>query len=248
MEINPRNFLSIQEVLADALVQLGDKEQRKLTPGFYRAQVKYGLDELGFDTLFYEVVDDEPLPDNLIVPMPKGAYNLKGLRIYTGTPDNVGYVCNVYWRRNAQTRGKDTGVIANVNLGTTHDPFISAPFWMRGGAYWFNIQNGLLRLSDSCADYDYVQAVYSGIPSGNLDAMKMVPPEVRKALVLWVVEKCAGVLKAEDNRYRVIQIDASAQLDEYGFNGAWQEAKRRLRDLDKKKLQDVLEYHAKMNY
>lgn len=248
MNINPNNFLALQEVLADVTVAMDDKEMRKLTPGFYRAQVKYALDELGFDAKFLEVVHDIALPDDLIVPMPKGVYNLKNIRIYTGTPDDVKYVENVYWRRGVQTRGRGTGVVANVNLGTISDPFISAPFWMQGGAFWFSIQNGLIRLSDSCEHYDYVQLVFNGLPSGNLDEAKMIPPEARKAIVLWVTEKCASSLKASDPKYRTVQIDAASQLDEYGFNGAWHEAKSRLRDLDQKQLQDVLEYNAKMNY
>jgi len=248
MDINIQNFLSLQEVLADVLVAMDDKEQRKLTPGFYRAQVKYGLDDLGFEAKFFEVTVDELLPDDLIVQMPVGSYNLKNIHIYTGTPDNVGIVENVYWRRNVQTRGKDTGVVANVNLGNISDPFISAPFWMRGGAFWFSVQNGLIRLSDSCQYYDYTRMTFNGIPSGHLDEAKMVPPEVRKALVLWVTEKCASSLKLTDNRYRAVQVDAAAQLDEYGFNGAWHQAKMRLIDLDAKKLRDIMEYNARMNY
>jgi len=248
MDINPNNFLTIQEVLADVLVNMNDEDQRLLTPGFYRIQVKYALDELGFDTMFYEVVEDEELSDDLIHKMPIGCYNLNDIKIYTGTPDNVGYVTNVYWRRNAKTRGKNTGVTANINLGNATDPFINAPFWTSGAAYWFTVQNGLIYLSDGCENHDYVRFTYNGIPSKRIDDVKMIPPETRKGIVLWTTEKCAGGLKSRDPKYRGIQVDAAAQLDEYGYNGAWHEAKMRLRELDKKKLHDILEYNAKMKF
>ena len=100
-------------------------------------------------------------------------------------------------------------------------------------------------LSDACSSYDYIRIVYDGIPSGELDSVRLVPPEVRKAVVLWVIEKCAGFLKFKEPAYRTVQLDAAAQLDEYGINGAWHEAKMRIKYLGKKILRDVLEYNAR---
>ncbi len=247
MDINPANFGSISEVLADVLVTLNDESQSLLTPGFYRAQVKNGLDELGFDISFLPVVNDYELPDDLIVEMPKGCFNLKQIEIYSGTPDNVGYVEQVYWKRGVQTRGAGTGYTSRVHHWNVTDPFIQVHV-DEYSMYYFSVQNGNIRLSDACANYAYVRLTYDGIPSMNLDEVKMVPPEVRKALVLWVTDKCAGALKMRDAKYRVVQADAASQLDEYGLTGAWHEAKMRLRRLDSKKMRDIIEYNSKMNY
>jgi len=245
MIVNPDNFLSIQEVLADVLVATDDEEQSKLTPGFYRAQVKYGMDELGFEVMFLPQVIDVEMPFDLKVSMPKGCYNLTGLHIYTGTPDNVGYVENVYWKRGMQTRGKGTGYTANVTAYNVTDPFLRIKVH-NSGKYFFGVQNGIISLSDACEGFDYIRMTFDGIPSRNLDEVKMVPPEVRKALVLWVTEKCASMLKSRDNKYRYVQIDAASQLDEYGFNGAWHEAKKRLRSLDKKLFRDQVLYNSSL--
>jgi hypothetical protein len=247
MDINPNNFLSIKEVLADVLVILDDEDQKLLTPGFYNAQVKNGLDELGFDISFLPVVNDYELPDDLILTMPKGCFNLNQIHIYTGTPDNVGYVENVYWKKGAHTRGKEMGYTADAHHWNVTDPFIRVNVneW---SLYYFSVYNGEIYLSDACANYAYARLTYDGIPSMNLDVVKMVPPEVRKGLVDWTTDKCAGSLKMRDARYRIIQSDAQRALDEFGLNGSWHEAKMRLVKLDKKKMKDVIEYNSKMNY
>lgn len=247
MDINPQNLLSIKDILADVLVNLDDESQSKLTPGFYNASVKNCLDDLGFESPFYEVVTDTEMPDDLILDMPVGCYNLKQINIFTGTPDDIKYVENVYWKKRAKTQGKETGYTADIHHWNVSDPFfrVAINAW---SLYYFSIQNGTIYLSDACQYFDYVRTVYDGMASKNLTSVAMIPPEVRKAVVLWVTEKCAGALKLKDNRYRSVQIDSAAQLDEYGLGGAWHEAKQRLLRLDSKKLRDAIEYRSKLNF
>ena len=247
MEQNPNNYLALNEILADVLVQINDESSNLLTPGYVRAQVKNGLDALGFDVPFLEVTDDYLIPTDLKLDMPKGVYNLNYIHVYTGTPDNVLYVENAYWRKGAKTRGKDTGVTANMNQFNTSDPFCRASLDY-SAKYYFSIQNGIIILSNDCSSFNYARLTFNGIPSGSLDAVKMVPPEAREALVLYAVEKCAASLKLRDNRYRAVQVDAASQLDRYGLNGSWHEAKMRLTRLDSKKLRDVILYNSRLNY
>lgn len=247
MEINLNNLGSIKEVLADVLVTLDDEGQKLLTPGFYKAKVKDALDELGFDISFLPVTNDYIIPDNLIVDIPKGCFNLRQIHIYSGTPDAVGYVENVYWKKGKHTRGAGTGYTADVHDYNITDPFIRVNIdeW---SMYYFSVQNGRIYLSEACAVYDYVRLTFDGIPSMNLDEVRMVPPEVKKAVTLWTIEKCASALKIRDPKYRAVQADAASQLDEYGLSGAWHEAKMRLRKLDSKQMKDIIEYNSKMNY
>ena len=200
MDLNPQDYISIQEILADVLVALNDEDQHLLTPGFYNATVKLGLDSMGYDIPFLEVPPfDVEMPDDLMIPMPKGCYNLRSITIYTGTPDDVGYVENVYWRKNARNRGKGTGFTARVNAYNISDPFIRV-YVNEYSLYYFTVQNGVIHLSDACQYYDYVRLVYNGIPSKNLDSVKMIPPQLQEALVLYTVERCAGFLKLKDNK------------------------------------------------
>jgi hypothetical protein len=224
---------------------MDDEDNRKLTPGFYNAQVKYALDELGFDISFLPVTNDYEMPVDLILEMPSGCFNLREIHAYVGTPDAVEYTENIYWHKGMRTRGAETGQTSNVRGWNTSDPFFRVPL-TETSLYYFNVQNGLIYLSDACLIFDYVRLTYDGIPSKNLDAVKMIPPECRKAIVLWVTDKCAASLKLRDNKYRAVQVDAVAQLDEYGFNGAWHEAQMRLARLDRKKFKDSILYNSNL--
>jgi hypothetical protein len=257
MTFSYEDLLSIQEIIAEVLVEVDDKEQQKLTPGHYRRSVKLAMDELSFDAAFVEVTRDFEMPFDLKLPIPKGVFNIENIWIFTGTPDDVGYQENVYWKRFFETRGKlldeDTGYTAINKEGNITDPFVKSPT-LAEGRYFFNTHSGIIHLSDSCDVFDYVRITFKGVASATLDIdkIKMVPPFARKAVTLWCVEKAARALKPldtwRDRKYRGIQVDAAGQLDEYGFNGAWHEAKTRLRDLDKKKWRDLIEYNSKMTY
>lgn len=247
MDQNPNNYLALSEILADVLVHINDEASAMLTPGYVRAQVKNGLDALGFEIPFIEVTNDYPIPSDLKIDMPAGVYNLNAITLYTGTPDSVGYCENCYWRKGVKTRGANTGVTAGLNEYNVTDPFCRVTLDY-STKYYFSVQNGILILSDDCQNFDYVRLTYNGIPSGSLDEVKMIPPEAREALILYAVEKCAASLKLRDNRYRTVQLDAAAQLDRYGLNGAWHNAKMLLLQLDQKKLKDTILYNSKLNY
>lgn len=251
------DLLSIQEVIADVLLLVDDEEQRLLPPGYYRTQVKYALDELSFDTFFVDVTEDYSIPDNLKVKVPKGSFNLKQIWAYSGTPDEVKYLENVNWKRNFDTRGYDTandrntGYGARSHEGNITDPFVKAPYGYVT-ALFFNVREGMILLSDTCSSYDYIRIQYAGVASSKLDIdeIKMVPPMARKAVVLWVTDKAAASLKSRSEQFRIkyrqVQADVSGQLDEYGYDGAWHQAKMRLKELDRKMLRDMLEYNSKL--
>lgn len=246
------DLLSIQDVISDVLLDLDDKEMQKLTPGWYRRQVKKALDELSFDTAFVDVTRDFEMPHDLKLPIPKGCFNIENIWIYSGTPDAMGYQENVYWKRFFETRGKDKGYSAVNKEFNYTDPFVKSP-QTGGGRYYFNTHSGIIHLSDPCDFFDYVRIAFKGMASAELDIdkIRIVPPIASEAVTLWVVERGARALKStdgRDRRYRSIQTDASVQLDKFGLDGAWHEAKTRLQDLDKKKWRDLIEYNSKMTY
>ena len=248
MEFGARDLVSINEVLADVLLEVGDESMVLRTPGFYQAQVKGAMNELSFDTLFLEETTDIVMPSDLFVEIPAGVFNIREIYVYVGTPDNIEYTENVYWKRRFRSRGYEKGYTANIKSGNTTDPFVTVSI-LETSPYYFNTQRGFIMLSDACSGYDYVRIVYNSIQaSGNILDAKIIPPFAKKAVVLWAVEKSARSLKVRDPKYRQIQFEAAAQLDEYGLTGAWQEAKRRLKRLDTKKYHDLVEYNSKMLY
>jgi hypothetical protein len=167
--------------------------------------VRNALDELGIDYGFVPVVDDVELPDDHVVPMPAGAYNLKQAFVYNGTPTDIGYMEKVYYKKGGLTAGYDTGYTANVKPYMYMDPYCQVDV-SDYSLYFFTINNGNIYLSDACSGFDYVRFVYDGLPSRNLSDVRMVPVEVRKAVVDWTTARCAGALKMRDARYRVFRL------------------------------------------
>lgn len=242
--VNQNNFISINEVLADVTVAMDDQAERLLSHGFYVAQVRNALDEIGFSTVFLEDHADREIPVNHIISVPSNVYRIKNLHIFNGTPDNIEATANVYWKKGGRSLGgNDKGFTANMMAGS-NDLYYGNSLGIGNTetAYWFVFNNGNIILSDGCEGWDYLRIVYDGIPSGNLDEVNMVPPEVRKALVHWATAYCASFLKKKDPTYRVIQMDAEAKLDEFGMQGSWNEAKNRLKYMGKKFMRDVLHY------
>lgn len=245
--VNVNNFVSLNEILSDVTVALDDKDTRKLSEGFYRAQVRNCVDELNFDTVFIEDKLDIEIPADHIIEFPAAAYRIKQVFIFTGDPDDIGYVQNVYWKKGARGAGFEKGYTSNNHPGNYFDIYHTNPMWGDIDiAYFFSYVNGDLTLSDACDSYDYARVVYDGVATGILADTALVPPEVRKAVVLWTIEKCASFLKVKYPGYRTVQLDAAAQLDEFGQNGAWAEAKRRIKYQGKKIRQDLSEYNARM--
>jgi len=263
MTFSYEDLISIKEVIADACLEVGDPKMQQLTPGWYRKTVKRALDELSFDAMFIDATRDIELPDDLKLPIPKGVFNIENMWIYTGTPDAIGYQENVYWKRNFETRGREyvdgslsnTGFTANNHPYNYTDPFFKVSTLQQSptSAYYFNTDAGIIHLSDACQYFDYIRIGFKGYATSalDIDEIKIIPPFALKAVTLWVVEKAARTLKVNDTgnrRLRTVQTDASMQLDEYGMNGAWYEAKVRLAELDTKKMKDIIEYNSKMAY
>jgi len=138
MDQNPKNFISINEVLSNVMMILNDEDNGKLSPGYYIAQVHDGIDELGFDIDFIPQTEDIKISSDLMIDVPDSCFNLKDIQIYKGTPDLVGYVETCYWRKGVQTRGKGTGVTANVNSFSRSDPFFRCNVW-ENQLYYFSV-------------------------------------------------------------------------------------------------------------
>ncbi len=246
--VNPNSFISIQEVMSTVLVALNDEETRLLSTGFYRGQIKDAIDAIGFMYPFVEGQIDRPIPTNHIVSFPDSAYRIKHVYIYTGSPDDIGYVQTLYHKKNARGEGYGKGYTSDNHPGNYSDPHFGGanPVWGSSDiAYFFSYVNGNIMLSDPCVSYDYTRIIYDGIVSGILDEQKLIPPEARDAIELRTIDRCAGFLKLRDSAYRTVQLDAAEKLDEFGENGAWAEARRRLKYLGKKIMKDTLEFNAR---
>jgi len=175
--VNENAFISVNEVLADVLVALDDQETRLLPIGFYKAQVRNGIDELGFDTYFVKDHTDVAIPSDHIIPFPAAAHKVDSIFIFTGEPDDIDYVRNLYWKKNARSAGFEKGYTANNRPGVYNDQYFTQnPTWGATEiAYFFMYVEGDIILSDACTGYDYCRIEYTGIPSGKYEEATMIP-------------------------------------------------------------------------
>lgn len=250
MNFSYSDLASIESVLADAILFVGDPSMRMLTKGFYVRQAKRGLDELGFETFFSEQYQDIEMPSNLRLEMPSGAWNLRDVFVFnTYIPgDDTNQCCEimtpqrVFHKSNFLSRGAGRGYTARNKTGQD-DNFIT-PFSSDTTQLFYNVQNGLIMLSDACSAYQYIRIVYNGTPS-SIDKTNMIPPFAKNAITAYVVERALYALKLRDPRYRVAWADSKVDL--YGqpsrfTSSKWDEAKYRLKSMDKKHRDDLAEY------
>ena len=246
MNFSPDDLLSPEQIKADVLLAVNDEEERLFNPGWYVSQIQQALDELGFDTFFWEIYKDFPVPDSLSIKIPSGCFNLKNIYLFSGDCCNVEDMQNVYWKRNYKTYGSGKSYTANNKTGV-NDPFID-PLYSETGLYYFNVNNGYIELSSSCTDYDNLRVEFNGLNT-DIGAVPHVPRQFRQAVKSWVVEVAFRYLKAKDPKtYRALWMDEHQLLYADIYDGLWAKCIRRAKDLDSKYKSDMREYMSKMNY
>ncbi len=263
------SLLSIENILADAIMFTGDPDMRLLNKGFYVRQAKAGLDEMNFETFFDVRYQDLEIAENLKMPFPSGAWNLRDMFVFntdlpasittqdgatvvipadSTVPAQQGGCCKiiesmrVVHKNNFLSNGYNNGYTAR-NKTRQYDYFIM-PFSQDANLCFYNIQNGMIMLSDYCKRFKYIRIVYNGTAS-DIDKAKMIPPFIRTAIVGYVVERALFALKARDGAYRIQWMDARADLytpPSRTESSRWDEAKYRIKTMDKKQADDLKEY------
>ena len=260
--MNISNYTSINNILADALLNVGDEENRLLTKGFYKRQVMNCLKEIAFDTNFLEVYGDYDMPTTLTMNIPANMYNIIDIFVYNrdGNCDHddtivcddcvIGTPERIFYKKHYISKGNGYGYTARSHENNNQDPFIADPGTAQS-LKWYNIQNGLIMLSQTCEDYDKVRIVANGIPVGDITNSDIIPEFARECIVLWVTEKACFALKSKDVKYRVLWSDTRTAL--YGRlsrrqESVYDECRYRLRKGDTKELDDFRVYLSKMLY
>ena len=252
MNFSYSDLLTIEDILRDVTVAVDDEEMKLLNIGFYRKQVKEALRKLNYETQFDIRYEDLDMPDNLIINFPSGAFNLRDIFIYntpnipdqTTTNDadccSINQIVRVFHKTNFLTKGKNHGYSARI------EPYMSDPFYSScvsdSSVYFYNIQNGLLMLSDSCESFKKVRLVYNGDPA-NVDKTKIIPPFLREGIVSFVTERAFFYLKARDPKYRPLWSDSKIDLMD-----KWRDAIYFSKRKDKKERDDLGENLSRLNY
>ena len=211
MNISKQNMVTPNEILSDATAYCGEEDFKIISRGFFMSLLQRAVQELAFDTFFDERTETFNVPENLNLEMPKGAFNIRQMYLFSGDECNIANSQNVYWKRNYYTKGN--GYLARDKVGNHRDPFYenrsfgnddgpyaNDPSLRRTGklssirqTYFYNIQSGMIMLSSTCRNFEKIAIVFNGV-GANIGDVPFVPMLFREAVTSWVIDNALQVI------------------------------------------------------
>lgn len=264
MDYSKFDMLTPENILQDVLINVGDTEGKKLFHGWYMSQIHQALQDLSFDTLFFEKRLDVPVPtQTLRYDLPQGTFNVKEVYAYNGAICEQGGMIKVWHKRNYFVN--DGGrVVAKNRRDNMPDPFyingrtfnrypygdlvITDSARANGNLHFYNVENGTLMISSSLRGFEMLHIRLSGI-TANLGDVPFIPPVFKEAVVDYVSEAACRALMAEDpQRYTNLWKIYTTRLDKNGFNGSWHKVSNRIAKMSDGEKNDYREYMGRWDY
>jgi len=246
MTFSYEDLLSPEEILADALVAINDQEMKLFRKGWYLRQIRTGLETLNYKAPFVERHADMYISKDLSMPLPSGAWNIKDIFLYNGDDCTIQTSTRVLLKRNfIQGAG---GYTARVKTGQID--LYSKTNVNDNSLFFYNVNNGRIVLSSSCAAFENIRVVFYGMPT-DISQVKFIPPFLREVLISYTVERAFFSLKATENSYRLMWIDAKTDLySELNRTepSKWDNAIYAIKRIDKKAWDDISVYLNSLNY
>jgi len=272
MEYSPKNLLSPKEVLSEVLIYTQEMGYTNVTRGFIISQMNRCMQALSYDTFFNESHKAFVIPENRLIDIPAGVFNINQMYLYSGDNCNIGTnTANVYWKRNMYTGGGKGYAARNKgnNGNNGRDPFYSGNgghhyynrnrsdigggakgISIQNGLYYYGVSNGQITLSENTGPYSKVLIKFNGI--WEVDAeKKTIPLHFQEVLVDWCTESVLRVKTAKDpSKWRGMHSDSVFRLGykPETYDGSWYKAKRRVTGMDNKTKEDLQEYLSRLNY
>ena len=244
MQFSVDDLISPDQILADVLLEVDDEDTKTFNHGWYISQIQQALEELSFDTFFNEIYLDFTFPTDLRLKIPKGAFNVKKIFIYTGEDCDVASQTNVYIKQTYFTRGE--GKSTMMNRAGISDPFISG-YNYSDSIYFASLQNGYIHFGEGCIGHTMVRVYFNGIFT-DVGAAPFVPRQFRQVVKTFVAEKFYRNMKSRKPRvFRAIHSDTYNMLYK-AYDGEWDKAMQRSKSLDSKFREDMGEYLSKGNW
>lgn len=241
-EIN--TYVAPEEVLADLLPMVADVGYRYRSKGFYLTQIKYFLEEIGFDTLFDTQERDIDVPADGRIPIPSGLFDIKEMWAFNGTCTPTGRQ-RVYNKRGYVNDGEKTFSPEMDNV--SGDPFSNSASGREGAALFYAVQNGMIMLSPSTLLYQKVKVIFSGT-FGEIGSVPFIPMYFRRACLDWTAaEICKQRIAEDPQKFSAlynIYLNASATP----YEGSYDKAKSRVARMSPKEREDYKQYWASTSY
>lgn len=248
--MNSDIFYTPDQILSDVLPLVGDEDMRDRSKGYYLSQMQRALEELSYDTFFFIRAATRTIPKNLRINLPDDAFSVRQMYLFNGDHCDIERAANVWWKRNFE-RWDDGSV--ERDSWDNEDPF----YPKRGknvpsNLHYYNIQNGYIMLSDSCAKYEKLYIQYYGIGT-EIGEEPIVPGFMRQAVIDFVAKQALKVkipISQEPKRWQIQlqEVEKSLMGQRTYEEGSWYKAEKRAKQMDRKQREDLREYLARMQY
>jgi len=253
MEFSPSSFVTVNEILADVLKTVSDKDFTLNSRGWYTSQIQQALEELSFDTFFLTINKEIEIPCDLKIELPRGAFNLRQMYVFNGDNCNFDEVSTVYHKQNYLSSGSGETYVARDTYSNFQDPFHKQRSRVKhtpSHVKFYGIQQGIINLSPNCAQYQKVMLVYNGVQT-DIGEVPIIPTYLRQAVNDYTTTLALEIRIAEEQvnlqRWNLLLARYENSLN-HPYDGSWVKAERRVKTLDNKHRQDMKEYLSRMNY
>ncbi|RLI49126.1 hypothetical protein DRO61_05545 [Candidatus Bathyarchaeota archaeon] len=265
MNFSEHDFIAPDEILAEVVMNTGEKRLETVSKGFIYSQMNKCLEELSYHTFFDVQSKVFTFPSSQILDIPARVFNVREIYGYSGDSCTTSNSTNIYWKRNFYINGN--GAVARSKTDNWNDPFYGGSgidkryraFVPRdvytdavGRAasqlYYYGYEKGQLHFSNECKKFSNLLIKFNGIWS--VDPSKpSIPRYFRQVVTDWCSERVLRAKKAEDiNKWRLLWSDYAGALDRNGFNGSWYQAESIVKRMGTKEREDLNEYLSRLNY
>tara|TARA_R110000782_G_scaffold226792_1_gene313582 strand:- start:259 stop:1008 length:750 start_codon:yes stop_codon:yes gene_type:complete len=249
MNSSELSFHSHNLILADVANKSGDKEFKYDSPGHYMGLIQEALQELSFDTFFLEKEKVFDITEGCLkLTLPSGFFNIKQIFGYSGEDCNPQGKVNIYWKNNYKNK------MARDSWANTGDPFHknrgSNP---PGNLFFCGIYNGIVELSENCSSLSKVVVRASGLIT-DVGETPVIPMFFRQAVTDYCVTEALSTriannvhMNKEVPFWQAIMNRHEARLRK-PFTGSWDRAQERVKIMDSKTREDLVEYFSRLDY
>jgi hypothetical protein len=258
------NYISPDDILSIATVSAGDRDYKSLPKGLYMSLIQKAVEGLAIDTFFQELRESFDIPENLVLALPKGCFNVKNVYIFSGDECNIGQSHKVWWKRNYFTKGQ--GYIANDKGNNANDPFFdshnenlnyanknliryneSSP----NSRLFYNIQMGDLMLSSSCKSAGNKVHVHYNGTGGNIGEEPIIPVFIREAVEDYTIEAALRMRMANEpaqaRNWQALWNIYNERLHR-PYEGSWAKAEYRVKTLNQSQREEMKEYFGRNSW
>lgn len=234
--MNSSDFLTINDILADVLVYVGDEDYKNgITPGWYKRRTQVAMDELAITSFINTEYVDKPMPASKEDEIPSGLISVKNIIAYSGTlGDPQSQVPITY--KDDMIKAVGANNYTSTRSETTGSNQYYEPISVASTAYFASRQGNKITFSQSCLSYQFYRITYTGFGS-RLDELPIIPRMFREAITAYVtLDAITAMMSRDRTKAQLYAVWSPKKKD------AWDDALFRAGKMDKWQRDSFGEY------